>query len=234
MRADLAQLVELQTLDLKIAETQAALQEIPTLIADMERQFLASRKGLDEAKETLGQLERSRRLKEGELKQVEQQVKERQGRLWEIRKNEEYQAVLKEIEALKAKQSTLEEEILILFDRAEEAGRTVTAREAEFKAREGEFHRDRMVKEGELKRLQEELARLQAERRRQVGQVEPGLFQTYQRLLRSRGGLAVVSVKNGSCLGCYVALTPQTYNELRKGESLITCANCQRILYWTG
>jgi len=234
MRADLAQLVELQHLDLKIAEIQAAVHEIPKNVVEMEQRFIASRKGLDEARETVAQLEKSRRLKEGELKQVEQQVKERQGRLWEIRKNEEYQAVLKEIEVLKAKQSTLEEEILMLFDRTEEAGRIVAAREAEFKAQEADFHRDRMVKEGELKHLQEELSRLQEERRRQVNQVEPGLFQIYQRLLRSRGGLAVVSVKDGSCLGCYVALTPQTYNELRKGEAFITCANCQRILYWTG
>jgi predicted nucleic acid-binding Zn-ribbon protein len=234
MRVDLAQLVELQNLDLKIAEIQGAVHEIPKTIADMERRFIASRKELDEAKEAMAQLEKSRRLKEGELKQVEQQVKERQGRLWEIRKNEEYQAVLKEIEILKGRQSTLEEEILMLFDRTEEAGKIVAAREAEFKAREADFHRDRMVKEGELKRLQEEFHQLQEERGRQVQQVEPGLFHTYQRLLRSRGGVAVVSVKDGSCLGCYVALTPQTYNELRKGETFITCANCQRILYWTG
>ncbi|MGH7473806.1 MAG: zinc ribbon domain-containing protein, partial [Candidatus Methylomirabilales bacterium] len=82
--------------------------------------------------------------------------------------------------------------------------------------------------------LQGELERLQEERRRQANRVEASLLQTYQRLLRSRGGLAVVPVKDGSCLGCHVALTPQTYNELRKGEVFVSCANCQRILYWKG
>jgi hypothetical protein len=85
-----------------------------------------------------------------------------------------------------------------------------------------------------LKRLQGELERLQEERRRQASRLETGLLQSYQRLLRSRGGLAVAPVRDGSCLGCHVALTPQTYNELRKGEVLMTCANCQRILYWKG
>ncbi|MEA3509004.1 MAG: C4-type zinc ribbon domain-containing protein, partial [candidate division NC10 bacterium] len=157
-----------------------------------------------------------------------------QGRLFEIKTNQEYAAVLKEIDGFKERRSKLEDEILDLFDQIDVAQNAVRDQEALFHEREKTFQRERTTKDEELRHLQSELDRLQDERRRQANRVESGLLQNYQRLLRSRGGVAVVQVKDGSCLGCYVALTPQTYNELRKGEVLISCANCQRILYWKG
>ena len=34
----------------------------------------------------------------------------------------------------------------------------------------------------------------------------------------------------GSCMGCHVTIPPQTLLELRRGQGLHTCGNCQRIL----
>lgn len=234
MREDLAQVVVLQDLDLEIAKIQSELQEIPREIAQLEQQLQDSRKAWDQARERLGGLEQRRRRHELELDEVTAEQKKRQGRLFEIKTNQEYTAVLKEIEGLKDRRSKLEDEILDLFDQIEGVQGAVRNEEALFRDREKTYHRERTVKEGELEHLRGELRRLEEERRRQAARVEPGLLQTYQRLLRSRGGLAVVPVKDGSCLGCYVGLTPQTYNELRRGDALFTCANCQRILYWKG
>ena len=72
------------------------------------------------------------------------------------------------------------------------------------------------------------------ERAARARRIEAGLLQSYARLLKSRGGLAVVPVKDSNCGGCFVAITPQAHTEVRKGEALLTCANCQRILYWKG
>ncbi|HEV8661656.1 MAG TPA: C4-type zinc ribbon domain-containing protein [Candidatus Methylomirabilis sp.] len=227
-------LIGLQELDQRIASLEVAARAIPPFIRDLEARLQASRGAREAARETHAQLEKARRLKEGELKQVEEQAKEKQARLWEIRKNEEYSAVLKEIELLKAKRSALEEEILHLFDQIEEASRTVAAQEGELREREAEFARLRGAKEAELAKLQQEIGALAQQRTDQARRIEAGLLQSYSRLLKSRGGLAVVPVKDGSCSGCFVALTPQAHNEVRKGEALMTCANCQRILYWKG
>lgn len=231
---EVEQLIALQELDRRIAALEAAARAIPPFVQELESRLQGARGAREAAREAHAQLEKTRRLKEGELKQVEEQTKEKQARLWEIRKNEEYSAVLKEIELLKAKRSALEEEILLLFDRIEEAGRTVAARETELRERDADFTRLRAAKEGELDRLQQETAEFTRQRAAQARRIEPGLLQSYARLLKSRGGLAVVPVKDGSCSGCFVALTPQAHNEVRKGEVLVTCATCQRILYWKG
>jgi hypothetical protein len=200
----------------------------------LESRLQSARDAREAARGGYTGLEKTRRLKEGELKQVEEQVKGKQARLWEIKKNEEYSAVLKEIELLKATRSALEEEILLLFDQIEEASRTVAAREGELKEQDAEFARLRAAKEAELARLQEEVAAFTKERAGRARRIEAGLLQSYARLLKSRGGLAVVPVKDSNCGGCFVALTPQTHTEVRRGEALLTCANCQRILYWKG
>jgi len=234
VREDLAQVVDLQDLDLEIARLQREVQRIPREVADGEQLLNSSRGAWDQARERLAALEQLRRRKERELEDVTAEQRKRQGRLFEIKTNQEYAAVLKEIEGLKERRSKLEDEILGTFDDIEAAQSAVRDESARLQEREKIFQQERTTKEGELRRLQGELERLQEERRRQANRVEASLLQTYQRLLRSRGGLAVVPVKDGSCLGCHVALTPQTYNELRKGEVFVSCANCQRILYWKG
>ena len=234
VREDLAQVVDLQNLDLEIARIQREVQEIPREIADLEQELQSSRRVWDQAREHLASLEQLRRRHEQELEDVTAEQRKRQGRLFEIKTNQEYTAVLKEIEGLKERRSKLEDEILELFDQIEAGQGAVRSEEALFQEREKTFKQERTAKEGELRRLQADLDRLQEERRRQTARVEAGLLQSYQRLMRSRGGIAVVQVKDGSCLGCHVGLTPQTYNELRKGDVLLTCANCQRILYWKG
>ncbi|MCI0369926.1 MAG: C4-type zinc ribbon domain-containing protein [candidate division NC10 bacterium] len=231
---EVEELIALQDLDRRIATLEAATRAIPPLVQEFESRLHASRGAHEAARGAHVELEKTRRLKEGELKQVEQQAKEKQVRLWEIRKNEEYSAVLKEIELLKAKQSALEEGILLLFDQIEEAARTVATREGDFREREAEFVRQRGAKGAELTRLQQEVAEFTKQRGGRARRIEAGLLQSYTRLLKSRGGLAVVPVKDGSCSGCFVALTPQAHTEVRKAEVLMTCANCQRILYWKG
>jgi hypothetical protein len=231
---EVEELIALQDLDQRIASREAAARAIPPLIRGLESRLQSARDAREAARGGYTGLEKTRRLKEGELKQVEEQVKGKQARLWEIKKNEEYSAVLKEIELLKATRSALEEEILLLFDQIEEASRTVAAREGELKEQDAEFARLRAAKEAELARLQEEVAAFTKERAGRARRIEAGLLQSYARLLKSRGGLAVVPVKDSNCGGCFVALTPQNHTEVRRGEALLTCANCQRILYWKG
>ena len=53
--------------------------------------------------------------------------------------------------------------------------------------------------------------------------------------IRSRAigrGVAVVSVWKEVCDGCHMSIPPQLYNELQKSTRLLTCPNCNRIIYW--
>ena len=115
--------------------------------------------------------------------------------------------------------------------RIDEVTRSVAEQERRFTNHEAEYRQRRSVTESALSQIQKERASLTGSREAHVRGMDPDLVQMYTRLLRIRGGLAVVAVENGSCCGCHVSLTPQHYNEVCRNEKILTCRNCTRILY---
>ena len=234
MLADLERLVELQRLDSEIAEVEAAAAAIPGVIRRIEEQLMKAKAALDAVTAETDRMTKLRRQQERELEEVTDQLKKRQSRLFEIKTNQEYSAVLKEIEGLKHKVSVLEEAILVLLDQIEVALKARAEEEQRVRSSEAEALRDTQRKEAELRQLRGRLSELQGARKGRSKNVESSLLQQYLRLLKSRAGLAVAPARDGSCEGCHVALTPQLYNEVRRNEEILTCERCGRILYWRG
>jgi len=231
---DLERLVELQRLDSEIAEVEAAAAVIPGVIRRIEEQLMKAKAALDALTAETDRMTKLRRQQERELEEVTDQLKKRQSRLFEIKTNQEYSAVLKEIEGLKHKVSVLEEAILVLLDQIEVELKARAEEEQRVRSSEAEALRDTKRKETELRQLQVRLSELQGARKGRSKNVESSLLQQYLRLLKSRAGLAVAPARDGSCEGCHVALTPQLYNEVRRNEEILTCERCSRILYWRG
>ena len=229
----LDKLLELQKLDLRIARLEVEEREIPQQIQALQSRLSGAKAGLDQAKATADQIQKERRAKERELDEATQQVKKKQARLFEIKTNEEYTAVLKEVESLKEKSSKLETEVLELLERADGLAKTVADAEKEFKAAEALHQKERTEKETQLAKLKQDLASLKEARKGQASRLDSALLQQYARLQKTRGD-AVVAVKDGSCTGCGIALTPQTYNEVRRNDRMFTCGSCNRILYFAG
>ncbi|HWQ70106.1 MAG TPA: C4-type zinc ribbon domain-containing protein [Patescibacteria group bacterium] len=234
MLQDLERLVELQGLDAEIAELDAAAAAIPVQIRIMEQQLAQAKAALDAATAEVEKLQKLRRQKERDLDETSRELKKRQGRLFEIKTNLEYTAVLKEVEGLKQKISTLEEEVLACFDDIDAAAKIRDQEEEETRVTQAEFLKNKQQREGELREFQGRLSILRRTREGRSGSVEASLLQLYLRLLKSRDGLAVAQVINRSCEGCHVTITPQLYLEVRRNVELHTCEGCGRILYWKG
>jgi predicted nucleic acid-binding Zn-ribbon protein len=82
--------------------------------------------------------------------------------------------------------------------------------------------------------LEADLAALRSERSQLTRQLPAPVLANYERLLRARGGLAIVPiVKPNLCAGCRMTVTPQRIQELRQQSALIPCESCGRFLYWT-
>ena len=229
----LDKLIELQKLDVTIATLDAQARAIPKAIEALEGRLTKAREAFDAAKSRSDHLLKERRAKERELEEATQNAKKKQARLFEIKTNEEYSAVLKEIEVLQIKSSQLETDILERMEAADVLGKTLAEAEKVFKAAEADLQKERQDKEAQLATLQKELAGLQATRKAQASRLDPELLRLYARLLRNRE-LAVVVVTDGSCAGCGMTLTPQTHNEVKRNDRMFTCPSCNRILYYPG
>jgi predicted nucleic acid-binding Zn-ribbon protein len=229
----LDKLLELQKLDLAIAKLESQARAIPLAIDALEGRLAKAREGLETTKTRADLLQKDRRAKERELDEVSQNAKKKQARLFEIKTNEEYSAVLKEIEALKAKSSALETEILEQMESSDIAAKAVAEAEQVFQSADLALKSERREKEAQLATLQKGLATLQTARKGQASRVEGELLRHYTRLMNSRD-VAVVAVADGSCQGCGMALTPQTHNEVKRNDRMFTCSSCNRILYFPG
>jgi hypothetical protein len=71
----------------------------------------------------------------------------------------------------------------------------------------------------------------ESQRARIAPEVRPDYLSRYERVLKNKDGLGIVKVVDHACGGCFMHLTEQVLNELKKYEQIISCDQCARILY---
>jgi uncharacterized protein len=232
LREQMEKLAVLQTLDLKIRVMQREKDEIPLRLATVEDTFKKEEEQALGQRAELERLQKERRQKEKELEEEVDRVKKTEARVFEIKTNKEYQAVLKEIENAKKLNRQREEEILGVLERLEEIQRKVKENEKQL----GEKRKDYEQQVAELQQradaFEQKMATEVREKEKRQREIPPDLLSKYQMLLERRQGVAVARVVNGVCTACNMNMRPQLYIELQRQDVLIICPNCSRILYW--
>ncbi|MCX5907804.1 MAG: C4-type zinc ribbon domain-containing protein [Deltaproteobacteria bacterium] len=232
MREHLAKLVDLQTVDGKIHEMERLKEVVPQRISLLEETMRKEEEKVRLDRTEIEKLQKERRKKEKELDEEIEKVKKTETRVFEIKTNKEYQAVLKEIEGTKKLNHQREEEILEILERYEERHKNLLKDEKELEIRKKEGEQQIQ----ELKQQAESFAREMAQelkRREEKGKGIPSeILSRYNMLLGKRQGIAVARVIDGVCQACFMNLRPQLYIELQRQDSFILCPNCSRILFY--
>src|SRR5262249_30715469 len=83
-----------------------------------------------------------------------------------------------------------------------------------------------------IQKINEEGKALLEQREELKKQVDPEMFKIYERLLKNKKDRVVVPIEQRTCSGCHIVLTPQHENLVRKGDRLVFCEHCSRILFW--
>jgi len=229
---ELETLCEVQKLDTRIIENERTRAFGPQKIEAMAKEISEAKERLAREKAVIEELEKERRKKEQELEAEKSQVKKSEAKLNEVKTNKEYQAMLKEIDAAKASNDKTEEEVLVLLERTEELKKDVQTSAREFAKREKEVLDETKTIEKEIKTVEEVVTALRKERERLLSGVSGDLRARYNILIEKRGGLAVVNVRNGTCMGCFMNIPPQMFIEVMKNNETITCPSCNRIFFY--
>ena len=58
------------------------------------------------------------------------------------------------------------------------------------------------------------------------------MFVRYEFIRKRLEHPVIVAVKEGICTGCHIAVPPQSYIELQRGQQILSCPNCQRLIFW--
>jgi predicted nucleic acid-binding Zn-ribbon protein len=232
LREYIERLIALQTIDLRIQEMEREKRQIPQFITSLEEELKKGEDKFRAEKAELEKLQKDHRQKEKDLEEEVDRVKKTETRVFEIKTNKEYQAVLKEIENAKKFNRQREEEILEILERLEELQKRVAREEKELEGKRKELQQQ----VAELRQKEASYEREMADEARQREEREKGipleLLSKYRMLLERRNGVAVARVIQGVCQACNMNLRPQLFIDLQKQDSLIICPNCNRILFW--
>lgn len=232
MREQLELLIELQKTESAAGRIIARKRELPVRMNGREEEFKACCAAVEKEREKLEALRKNRREKDAHLQKGQESLKRSRERLFEVKTNKEYQSILKEIETFEEKNSRMEDEIISLLDELDQL-------EASVKKKEEELDSHRLRYEGEKKQMTEELGAIAGELESCLSKsadlkkaIPADILRKYEQIKNSGRGVAVVSVWKEVCYGCHMSIPPQLYNQLQKSQTLITCPNCSRIIYW--
>ncbi len=231
MHPDLKTVIDLQHVDLKIAELTAQIESLPSQVQILEDHLKDYLQAHEERKLRLTANQKERRELEGEIQLIQAKISKHKGQLYEVKTNEQYKAMTKEIEGEEANIRKIEDKILEKMLEAEDIQKMVTQAAASLEGEKArvaaETKRMNALRDADIK----EREKLADQRKELAAAVSAGVIETYERVRRGRKGVAVSEVRDGFCTACNVRLRPQVYNEIRMNETLLTCESCSRIMF---
>ena len=225
-------LVELQKIDAGMFQLKKELAAHPAAQKELEAAFEKKKAKAKAAEDVLKAAQLQQKQKEGDLAQREEKILKLQGQLYQLKSNKEYSAMELEIKGFKADKSLLEEDILKLLDSVD-AAKAVLAKEKEaLSSEEKKFQADLAELKRKAAELQQGIEAEEAKRKTYTPNIEVRLLSQYERILKSREGLALVPIVNNACGGCHMGFPPQVVNEAQQHEKWIICESCARLVYW--
>ena len=231
MNTQLQYLIELQKFDLRIFQILDQQKKIPQLLQAAEAPLRELQGRLQALKNEGEALARQRRNAELELGSQEAQLQKVRSRLSELKTNKEYQAHLFEIELARKKKDTFEEAVLALMERGDQNSQAIKELELQVEEAQKTFESEKAKLDEHAAGLAREIAELDQEQKQLSQSLEQSLLSRYNRLKTLRKGFAVAEIRNGSCIGCRLQLPPQLVADVRRGDQLLDCSYCRRILY---
>src|SRR5581483_10929751 len=231
MLPEIENLLKLQDADKEIRRLQDEVAELPRRVAAIEQKLAGTKAQLDKAQTAIKADEASRRKYEANITELRGKISKYRDQSLDVKTNEQYKALLHEIQFAEKEIAANEDKILELMVNADARDKEVKIAQAELKEETAEIEKE---KEQARKRTAED-EKLLAEWRGKRDQLRSGvaenLLRHYERVSKFRGS-GIAEVRDHKCMGCQVMLRPQTYNEVRSGKEVVSCDSCQRILYF--
>lgn len=232
LKDQLEPLIRLQDIDNRVVILKSEMARIPERIETARAYLEEIQKQVTQCRAEGETCDQHKREKERDLETCEERLNKARNRQSEIKTNKEYQVHLQEIETLKSEKGRIEEELLILMEQVEVLKRKETELTQSLKGAEEKFESERQQLEKQSDAFKAELGDVEKERDAITPAIEPKLLKLYRQIKNLHRERAVVPIQHGTCGGCHMNVPPQMVAEVKARHRILTCSQCQRILYW--
>jgi predicted nucleic acid-binding Zn-ribbon protein len=232
MLPDIKHAIRLQLLDDRTTVLSREIAALPKHIAELEKRLETHQRRLDADKAAVAANLKERKKSEGEIQANEQKISKLKSQMMEAKNNEQYHAFQHEIDFCQQEIGRNEERILVLMSESEPLEKNVTAAEVALEAEKRDVDAEKKTAQARRAADQLEIDRLKSERVVIVAEMTPKVASEYERIRKGRAGVAIAEAVNGRCSKCNITLRPQFLQELKKGNEIMVCESCRRMLYY--
>jgi predicted nucleic acid-binding Zn-ribbon protein len=229
---DIQHLIRLQQLDSEIEAARRRIAEIPGVQDALATRLGQATAAADAVKQRLAESQAERKKIEAEVAAIQIRLSKYKGQLTELKTNKEYQTMQHEIATAEQAIRSLEDRVLERMEEGENLTRELKTAEAELKTQQAAIAAERKALDTEAATLQKTADETAAARVAAAKALSPAALNLFEHVSKQRKGLAVAEARDGGCTVCHVRMRPQMFNEVRRGENLIQCESCLRILYF--
>jgi predicted nucleic acid-binding Zn-ribbon protein len=232
MLSDLEMLLKLQVIDYDLGELERSKEYIPDMMENLKKEmqntlgrYENSARDLSEAKVSANNMELEVNTKNEELKKL-------QGQMMSIKTNKEYDALISQIDAVKESVGEKETAILELIEKIDEIEGSIEDYKTKAEEIKGQNGKQLAILQEKMDSVGGLIESKEAERNNIKEKVSRRTMSVYERVRKNRGGDVVVPARKRACGACYKALPPHRIQEIKRGDQIITCDNCGRMLIW--
>ncbi len=225
----------------KLKELQVVLAEkyeIKDNVDNLPKSLNSSMEGLEQFKTEFLQKHEECEAEKAKIAQLKSELdeaikssEESEKGMDNIQTHREYEILNKQIDEAKAKETELRNQIAKEEKILSQLNDDVSNLEALINSTESSVNEEKAELDDKIKKNQEELEKLEEQEKKISEGIDPETLYKFQRII-IRNTKGIVAVKGNVCEGCQMILPAQFANEVRKGDKIMFCPYCSRILFY--
>jgi predicted nucleic acid-binding Zn-ribbon protein len=231
MLPEIENLLHVQDADKAIRRLQDEIAELPKRVAAIEHKLADTKLKLERAQTAFQADEGVRRKYESTISDLRGRISKYRDQSLDVKTNDQYKALLHEIQFAEKEIAATEDKILELMVNADARDKEVKAAQADLKAQAAEIEKEKEQARQRTAEDEKQLTEWRAKRNQMRAGVNEDLLRHYERVSKFRGS-GISEVRDHKCMACQVMLRPQIYNDVRTGQQTVVCDSCQRVLYF--
>ena len=232
MLPDISRAIRLQILDDRAAELTKEISALPKHIAEIEKKLEAHQRRLEHDRAAMVANQKDRKRLEGEIQACDQKISKLKTQMMEAKTNDQYRAFQHEIDFCQQEIGRHEDRILVLMTESDPLDKAVKTAEAALSTEKKQVEDEKAKARERTAADQKEIDGLMQERKKILAEMDPKIASEYERIRKGRAGVAIAEVVQGRCSKCNMLLRPQFLQELKRGDAVMVCESCRRMLYW--
>ncbi|ERJ26686.1 zinc ribbon domain-containing protein [Campylobacter concisus] len=231
MNKYLQQLVELSDLDKQIDGFIPRIQDIERAYKNIEEECETITVNIERLDEEVSDLKSQKSGTNAHIAEFSAKIKDVAKKSSSAKNEKEIKALSLEEDIAKEQLEAANEEIA----RLEKLIDSKNSQKDELGAKKAELEENlkniKSKTSSELENIGKEREEVYAKKDKLIATMNQKILAFYEKIRKWAHNTAVVPVKKQACYGCFMQINDKTFSAVIKGEDIVTCPHCGRILY---